>query len=209
MPKLKPRTNSGISPARRFRRTGRSVTRWHRTRRPTTTRTKSGGDVRALWFEVRVVTGLPNLSGFRGASSDIQSKLNSERHEGCKTDPSSLSPDAPSGQNGAPSPNTSAGNSGVTPERTGGADEPPDVSPDFRSEMASIRAYYAARIAAARGSLPAGDMAAAVKALLNEEAIALRNLAERWRAATERQRLEKPQRPMGPVQRKDDDPKSS
>jgi hypothetical protein len=82
--------------------------------------------------------------------------------------------------------------------------EPADVSPDFRSEMAAVRAYYAARIAAARGSLPAADIAASVKALLNEEMIALRALAERWRAATERQRTEKPQRPTGIVQRKDD-----
>ncbi len=88
------------------------------------------------------------------------------------------------------------------------ASEPPDVSPDFRIEMAAIRAYYAARIAAARSGLPAGDVASAVKALLNEETVALRALAERWRAATQRQQQEKPQRPMGNAQRKDD-PKPS
>jgi hypothetical protein len=62
--------------------------------------------------------------------------------------------------------------------------------------MAAIRAYYAARIAAARGGLPASAVAAAVKVLLNEEIVALRALAERWRAATERQRTEKPRRPV-------------
>jgi hypothetical protein len=101
-----------------------------------------------------------------------------------------------------------AGNSSNLPATHGGASEPPDVSAEFQSEMAAIRAHYAARIAAARRSLRPGDVAVAIRALLNEETVALRALAERWRAAMERQKQEKPQRPTGIVQRKDD-PKPS
>jgi hypothetical protein len=95
-------------------------------------------------------------------------------------------------------------NSGDLPATHGVPNEPPDVSLEFQSEMAAIRGYYAARIAAARRRLPAGDLAVAIRALLNEETVALRAVTERWRAATERQKQEKPQRPMGNIQRKDD-----
>ncbi len=92
----------------------------------------------------------------------------------------------------------------MSPEVSGGASEPPDVSAEFQSEMAAIRGYYAARIAAARRGLPAGDITVAIRALLNEETVALRAMTDRWRAATERQKQEKPQRPTGNIQRKDD-----
>jgi hypothetical protein len=85
----------------------------------------------------------------------------------------------------------------------GAASEPPDVSPEFQSEMAAIRGYYAARIAAARRSLTGSVAAAIVQSLLNEQTVALRALTDRWRAATERQKQEKPQRPAGNAQRKD------
>jgi hypothetical protein len=90
----------------------------------------------------------------------------------------------------------------------GKAGDVPDASPEFRSEFAGLLAYYAARIAAARRSLPASRVSAAVQAIMNEQTIALRALAER-QAAAQRQRAEKPQRPTGNVQRKDEGPKPS
>jgi hypothetical protein len=91
---------------------------------------------------------------------------------------------------------------------TGKAGDVPDASPEFRSEFAGLLAYYAARIAAARRSLPASRVFAVVQAIMNEQTIALRALAER-QAAAQRQQAEKPQRPMQSVRRKDDDPKLS
>jgi hypothetical protein len=90
----------------------------------------------------------------------------------------------------------------------GKAGDAPDASPEFRSEFAALLAYYTARIVAARRSLPANEVSAAVQAIMNEQTIALRALAER-QAAAQRQRAEKPERPTGNVQRKDDNPKPS
>jgi hypothetical protein len=90
----------------------------------------------------------------------------------------------------------------------GKAGDVPDASPEFRSEFAALLAYYAARIAAARRSLPAKEVFAAVQAIMNEQTVALRALAER-QAAAQKQRAEKPQRPTGNLQRKDDNPKPS
>jgi hypothetical protein len=90
----------------------------------------------------------------------------------------------------------------------GKAGDVPDAPAEFRSEFAALLAYYAARIAAARRSLPANEVFAAVQAIKNEQTVALRALAER-QAAAQRQRAEKPQRPTGNVQRKDDEPKPS
>ena len=84
----------------------------------------------------------------------------------------------------------------------------PDASPEFRNEFAALLAYYAARIAAARRSLPANEVFAAVQAIVNEQTVALRALTER-QAAAQKQRAEKPQRPTGNVQRKDEGPKPS
>ena len=86
-------------------------------------------------------------------------------------------------------------------EANSAAGEPPDVSLEFQSEMAAVRAHCAATIAAARRRLPAGDLAVAIRAILDEETIALLAVTETWRAATERQKREKP---TGIVQRKDD-----
>jgi hypothetical protein len=90
----------------------------------------------------------------------------------------------------------------------GKAGDMPDASPEFRSEIAALLAYYAARIAAARRSLPANEVFAAVQAIVNEQTVALRALAER-QAATQKQRAETPVRPTGNVQRKDEGPKPS
>jgi len=144
---------------------------------------------------MRVVTGLPNSGG--QPSPDTRGDVDSER----KIDPSPPSNEGTGGQNGARS---DAGDSDNLPATNGGASEPPDVSPEFKSEMAAIRSHYAARIAAARRNVRPGDLAVAIRALLNEETVALRAVTERWKAATERQRQEKPQSPTGIVQRKDD-----
>jgi hypothetical protein len=80
---------------------------------------------------------------------------------------------------------------------------------EFRSEFAALLAFYAARIAAARGSLAPSVAAAIVQALMNEQAAALRGLMERWHAASQKQRDEKPERPTHNVQRKDDRPNRS
>jgi hypothetical protein len=84
----------------------------------------------------------------------------------------------------------------------------PDASAEFRSEFAALLAYYAARIAAARRGLPASEVFAAVQAIVNEQTVALRALAER-QAAAQKQRDEKPERSTQSVQRRDDDAKPS
>jgi hypothetical protein len=197
-----PHTKPGFrSSASSFRRTGRSVTQWRGARRIRTT-TKKGGDARSQWFAVRAtIIGLPIPGGsqsLRGASG-----FDSARQEGRKPDDQPPSPhDGIAGRYGVLSALSDAGN--PSPAADGGSDSPPDISGEFQSEMAALRAYYAARIGAAQRSLSAGDVSAIVQALLNEQTVALRSLAERWRAATERQKQEKPQRPTGLVQRKDD-----
>jgi hypothetical protein len=98
---------------------------------------------------------------------------------------------------------TDDGNSGVAGGDSGEAAALPDISGAFQGEMAALLSYYAAMIGAARRSLSAGDVAAVVQALMNEQTVAVRNLMERWRAATQRQQGDKPQRPAGNVQRKD------
>jgi hypothetical protein len=72
-----------------------------------------------------------------------------------------------------------------------------------------LLAFYAARIAAARLSLAPSVAADIVQALLNEQAVALRALTERWHAASEKQRNERPERPTGNVQRNDEGPSRS
>jgi hypothetical protein len=150
---------------------------------------------------LRAATGLANLGSIRGQSLPDTSG-GTDRQEERKVDPSSPPHDGTSGQNGVQPAGVGAENPDIP--TNGGASEPPDVSGEFQSEMAAIRTYYAARIAAARRRLPAGDLAIAIRALLNEETVALRAVTERWRAATQRQQQEKPQRPKGTVQRKDD-----
>ncbi|HXM36414.1 MAG TPA: hypothetical protein VN920_14570, partial [Pyrinomonadaceae bacterium] len=84
-----------------------------------------------------------------------------------------------------------------------------DAAPEFRGEMGALLSYYAARIAAARQSLPKGAVAAIVQSIMNEQTAAIRSLTERWQAASEKQRAEKPERPKGPTPRKDDHQKPS
>jgi hypothetical protein len=113
------------------------------------------------------------------------------------------------GVDGVPShPPSVAASQGTEDRNSSATGDVPDASAEFRSEFAALLAYYAARIAAARRGLPASEVFAAVQAILNEQTVALRALAER-QAAAQKQRTEKPQRPTGTVQRKDDNPKPS
>jgi hypothetical protein len=111
-------------------------------------------------------------------------------------------------QNAQRSDSTHASNSVAAAGDSGDAGALSDVSGAFKGEMAALLSFYAAKIGAARRSLSAGDVAAVVQALMNEQTVAVRSLMERWQAATQRQREEKAQRPTGNMQRKDD-PKPS
>lgn len=70
-----------------------------------------------------------------------------------------------------------------------------DVAAAFRAEHAAILGFYAARIEAARRGARPADIAAAVRAILNEQTVALRALADRRDAAERREREQKPERP--------------
>jgi hypothetical protein len=109
-----------------------------------------------------------------------------------------------------PSQSPSVAASGATEDRNSSTSgDAPGVSAEFRSEFAALLAFYAARINAARRSLNPSVAAAIVQALMNEQAVALRGLTDRWHAASQKQRDEKPERPTQNVQRKDEGPKPS
>lgn len=94
-----------------------------------------------------------------------------------------------------------AGSAGTEDKGSGGV---PDVSAELRSEMASLLAFYAARIGAVRRSLSPAVANALILVIVNEQAAALRALADRWHAASQ-----KPERPTGRGQRTGDDLKPS
>jgi hypothetical protein len=83
----------------------------------------------------------------------------------------------------------------------------PDVSPEFRSEMAALLAHYAERIGAAQFALPASVAARVIRTLRDEQMVALRALTDRWSAASQKQQTEKPGRPGGNVRRSDGEAK--
>jgi hypothetical protein len=123
---------------------------------------------------------------------------------------SSSSPQADANrQNPERSVSAHDGSSGVAGGDSGDTPALPDVSGAFQGEMAALLTFFAAKIGAARRSLSAGDVAAVVQALMNEQTVAVRSLIERWQATTQRHRKEKPQRPTGNVQRNGDHPKPS
>lgn len=108
---------------------------------------------------------------------------------------------------GQPSSSTNDGaRSGGTEDRsaTAGSDSSPDVSPEFRSEMAALLAFYAARIGAVRRSLHRTTADMIILAILGEQTVALRALTDRWHAASERQRTERQERLAGTAQRNDE-----
>jgi hypothetical protein len=110
---------------------------------------------------------------------------------------------------GSPPSQPPVGSGAADDGSSGASGDAPTVSAEFRSEFAALLAFYAARIAAARRSLSGSVAAAIVQALMNEQAVALRGLTDRWNAAAQKQRDEKPARPTQNVQRKDDDPRPS
>jgi hypothetical protein len=100
-------------------------------------------------------------------------------------------------------------NSNADDAPSGAARASSNASLEFRGEFAALLAFYAARIAAARSSLAPSVAAAIVQALMNEQAIALRGLTERWHAASQKQRDERPERPAGNAQQTTGGPKPS
>lgn len=97
----------------------------------------------------------------------------------------------------------------TTTSAPGDAGDAADASVEFRSEMAALLAFYAARISAARRSLSRGTADAIVLAILNEQAVALRALTDRWQAASIKQRDERAERPTGNGPRQDNAPAPS
>jgi hypothetical protein len=108
---------------------------------------------------------------------------------------------------GAPAGGTGDRHSGDSDGASGAANDAVDSSLDLRSEMAALLAYYASRIAAARISLAPGLAAAIVQALMNEQAVALRALTDRWHPAVQNQRDEGRRRPKQNLHCKDNNPK--
>jgi hypothetical protein len=188
-----PRRKPGYSdPAASFRRAKRGVTqrRINRRRIPTTGR----GDARAQAAPSFAAEARKLLRASLPSAPDVDRLL---------------SQPPTTGRDSARPAGAEERNTDAIAGAPGCAGDAPDVSAEFRSEFAALLAFYAARIAAARRGLPASEVAAAVQAILNEQAIALRTLSERRHAATQKQRDEKPERPAGAAQRKDDGPKPS
>lgn len=75
------------------------------------------------------------------------------------------------------------------------------IGPDFSAELGAISAYYAARMAAARRALKPWEVAAALRTLQNERALAIRAIMAKWAAArrnaAQRPVLARPRRPAG------------
>jgi hypothetical protein len=59
----------------------------------------------------------------------------------------------------------------------------PAIGADFSDELGAISAYYAARMAAARRALKPWEVAAALRTLQNERALAMRAIMAKWAAA--------------------------
>jgi len=59
-----------------------------------------------------------------------------------------------------------------------------DGSGEFASELGAVDGFFASRRAAIRNSTRPGEIAAALRALANEQTIARRNVMERWQAAS-------------------------
>ena len=183
----RPRPKPGyINHAESFRRAQRYLT-WRRPRRRLPRRTGK-------------ISGLPRPSFVAAAKQLVRGSWRQPQTAGTSPFGSpSPTPPAPAGGGST----GAAGGSGTSGGDTSSA------SADFRSEFAALLAFYAARIAAARLSLAPSVAAAIVQALMNEQAVALRGLTDRWNAAEQKQRDEKPERPTQNTQRKDEGPKPS
>jgi hypothetical protein len=174
---------------------------------------KGNANVRIWWQILRpVITGLPRPKSLPIALSPGANRdpISNPQETNAADGLSSPSPHADANrQNVERSASTHDGNSGAAGGDSGDTSALPDVSGAFQGEMAALLAFYAAKIGAARRSLSASDVAAVVQALMNEQTIAVRSLMERWQAATQRQREEKPQRPTGIGRRNEEGPTRS
>lgn len=72
-----------------------------------------------------------------------------------------------------------------------------DIAAAFGVERAAIVMFYAARIEAVRRGATPASIAAAIRAIVNERLVALRNLANRRTAATREAKPPPPERPPG------------
>ena len=83
-------------------------------------------------------------------------------------------------------------------------DQSSDLSGQSQSEFAAVLADYAGKIDAARRSLPPPLAAAVVRALANEQTVALRALSERLQATTKKKQDDKPIRTTGQAPQSND-----
>ena len=69
---------------------------------------------------------------------------------------------------------------------------------NLASEIAGLKDYYAARIAAARQTISPAALALAIRAIQNEQTLAIRALIERWQGYFQNgKRKPAPERPEG------------
>ena len=71
---------------------------------------------------------------------------------------------------------------GPAPSAESDAEGQGEVAPSssLASEIAGVKGYYAARIAAARQSLSPAALAVAIRAIQNEKKLAIRAIIDRW-----------------------------
>jgi hypothetical protein len=196
-------------PAGSFRPAGRGLTKRRIVQRLIQATKRGDGNVRVWWQILRpVITGLPRPKSLpvpispRASGALISKPQETRTADGFSSPPPQTDTNQQSAER---SVQNDGRNAGSTAGDSGDAPTLPDVSGAFRGEMAALLAFFATRIAAARQSLSAGDVAAVVQALMNEQTFAVRNLMERWQAAAQRQREEKPQRPTGNIEQRKDD----
>jgi hypothetical protein len=114
---------------------------------------------------------------------ELQGRMDAHGHEWRRSDGLSARPRA-----------GVAGDDGLRPARAEGragdgvsrsiSDAAPDASFAFRGELAAVSGYYAAKIAAVRRGLKPSDIAAVVRAIQNEQTLAVRAVLDRWGAAS-------------------------
>ena len=206
MPKAgTPRSKVGYyRPAGGFKRAARIVTRRHSARRRIQIARRSRSVVpppKPFFVAVSHALLKPGSSGSLGAAEASNAGVNAMQPP--TTSEQTISTNAQGDRQSGGNENRATS----TSEESGDAGSLPDASPEFRAEMGGLMAYYAARIAAARLTLPKNAVAAIVQSIMNEQTAAVRALTERWQAASEKQRAEKPERPKGPPSKSDGLPK--
>lgn len=154
---------------------------------------RTGDDVRVMWSTVgRAATGLPvsRTIQFR-AAVDARPEIGPAD----ATNIADTSVRTVMSESGLTPGGSDQRISADTVDNSSATDAPPDISAEFKSEMEALRSFYAARIGAARRSMTGHQFAAFLQALIGEQTVARRALAERWQAAGQKQRDEQPQRP--------------